>query len=55
MNYPTYHAGQLQSLGERVHQTVTQFLTQTEHASIVFSDEDINWYVCVSESLVRMF
>jgi hypothetical protein len=34
VNYPAYHAGQLQSLDKRVRQTVTQFLAQVELSTL---------------------
>ena len=41
VNYPTYHARQLQPQEERVHQTVTQFLVQAEYASIIYSNYEV--------------
>ena len=38
VNYPTFQGGQLQSPDERVCETVTQFLAQTTHVSIQFSN-----------------
>ena len=38
VNYPTLQAGQLQPPGERMRETVTQFLAQAAHASIEFEN-----------------